>query len=361
MNRKLTTTLALLAGVTLALGAALPANASSRGNDAPPPTSTEEKPAVEPIVTPPVVDPPVVDSQVEVLWLLPETVTTLPTGNTPAIWPQTYLPNGESSIPCGRFAQADTYKQSDANVLTADNTLTEGEDYSVVISWRFIAGATCPIDVPPVKTTAVCDGLGSNVSTNLDPNGWSTTGDVNWIQGGVELSVPGDWATAKISRAFGQPISQVGTAIDFAATPSQYVGIHLRTAQGSIAFEKAPGYGDNWWSEADFGVGAGMGYASFASLADYVAANPDLIVNSIDVLYTSPTASSTVLTSATFGCTVYTFDHAVAPVVVTTTPELPETLAFTGATTDWLIWPGLAVLILGAGLTLAGRRKAARM
>ncbi len=157
----------------------------------------------------------------------------------------------------------------------------------------------------PVQCTSVADG---GVSTNVAPNGWTTTGDVEWVAGGIKLSVPGGWATATISRAFGQTIGHVGTAIDFTASPSQYVGIHLRTSQGSITFEKAPGYGSNWWSETDFGVGAGMGYASFASLAEYVSHNPDLVVDTIDVLYTSPVASSTVLTDVTFGCAKYTFD-----------------------------------------------------
>lgn len=163
MRKLLTTTLALLAGVTLALGAALPASAGSRGNDAPPPTSTETKPAVAP--------------QVEVVWLLPETVTVLPTGNTPAIWPQTHLVDG--IVPCERFGQADIYTVEDAAMLTADGVLTEGEDYDHVISWRFIAGPACPIETT-VSVTAVhevCDGAAGTITLTGEHVTWQIVND----------------------------------------------------------------------------------------------------------------------------------------------------------------------------------------
>ena len=84
----------------------------------------------------------------EVVWLLPETVTELPVGNTPAIWPQTYLPDGV--VPCGRFGQADVYPTTEVPALIADGVLVEGEDYAVVVSWRFIDGGVCEVFVPPV-------------------------------------------------------------------------------------------------------------------------------------------------------------------------------------------------------------------
>jgi len=84
----------------------------------------------------------------EVVWLLPETVTELPVGNTPAIWPQEYLPDGV--VPCGRFGQADVYPTAEVPALVEDGVLVEGEDYDVVVSWRFIDGGVCEVIVPPV-------------------------------------------------------------------------------------------------------------------------------------------------------------------------------------------------------------------
>lgn len=106
----------------------------------------------------------------EVFWLLPATVTELPTGNTPAIWPQEYLPGGEASIPCDRFAQADVYKSKHVPALIADGILHEGEDYDVVLSWRFIAGAPC--EEPPVEEpTDVClniDGIQETIPEGME-------------------------------------------------------------------------------------------------------------------------------------------------------------------------------------------------
>jgi len=95
----------------------------------------------------------------EVVWLLPETVTELPVGNTPAIWPQTYLPEGV--VPCGRFGQADVYPTTEVADLIEDGILERGEDYAVVVSWRFIDGGVCPELTTAVVTVtdATCDAV----------------------------------------------------------------------------------------------------------------------------------------------------------------------------------------------------------
>src|SRR5690606_33316728 len=70
-----------------------------------------------------------------------------------------------------------------------------------------------------------------------------------------------------------------------------------------------------------FGVGAGMGYASFAPLEAYVAKHPDLIVTKVDVLYTHPDPSSTVIASVIFGCEKFIFDFEMREVI----PAIPTT------------------------------------
>jgi hypothetical protein len=74
---------------------------------------------------------------VEVFWLMPNAGT--PENVT---YPQTYSADG-ATVP-GACYQIDTYSTADAALFTADNTLTEGEDYADVngpgtgvLSWRF--------------------------------------------------------------------------------------------------------------------------------------------------------------------------------------------------------------------------------
>lgn len=160
MRRLLATLTALFVGGVLALGTAIPASAT------------------EP-------------ETVEVVWLLPETVTELPTGNTPAIWPQTHLVDG--IVPCGRFAQADVYTVEDAAVLTADGVLTEGEDYAVVISWRFIAGPVCPVEttVAVTVTPEVCDGDVGTVSLEGENVTWQIVNDFESAAGPAGTVIEG--------------------------------------------------------------------------------------------------------------------------------------------------------------------------
>ncbi len=127
MNRVTATAATLVIGAGLALGTAIPANATT--------------------------------DTTEVFWLLPATVTELPTGNTPAIWPQTHLVNGMADAPCGRFIQADVYPTDAVAGLIADGMLTEGEDYSTVISWRFIAAPECVEEPEPVDVCLNVDGI----------------------------------------------------------------------------------------------------------------------------------------------------------------------------------------------------------
>lgn len=172
----------------------------------------------------------------------------------------------------------------------------------------------CPAELPVVK------------ATNLDHNGW-TIGDATFVSGGIEIEVSGDWEEVSISRAFNKSLQELGDILDIDATPLQYVGLHLHTSKGIIVYEEEPTYNGNLWSWGEFGVGAGMGYTSFASLEAYVAANPDLVVTQVDVLYTHPEESSTVVASVIFGCEEFIFDlkmREVIPAIPTTTDATCE-------------------------------------
>lgn len=53
-------------------------------------------------------------------------------------------------VPCGVTAQVDTYpSQAVLDQLAADGKLYEGEDSSVVMSWRFVYGGDCPVVQAP--------------------------------------------------------------------------------------------------------------------------------------------------------------------------------------------------------------------
>jgi cell division septation protein DedD len=92
---------------------------------------------------------------VEVFWSMPD-------GGTPehVTYPQTYSPAG--AVTPGVCYQIDTYSTADAALFTADNTLTEGEDYADVngpgtgvISWRFVCVPAVEVVAPaPVETPA---------------------------------------------------------------------------------------------------------------------------------------------------------------------------------------------------------------
>lgn len=173
----------------------------------------------------------------------------------------------------------------------------------------------CPAELPVVK------------ATNLDHKGWTIGDDATFVSGGIEIAVPGGWEEVSISRAFNKSLQELGDILEIDATPLQYVGLHFYTPEGTIVYEDEPTYGGNLWSKEDFGVGGGMGYASFASLEEYVAKNPDLVVTKVEVLYTHPDPSSTVVASVTFGCEKFIFDFEMREVI----PAIPTT---TDATCD---------------------------
>lgn len=90
----------------------------------------------------PPTDPPVdPESPVEVCWLLPQ-----PGTQDNVTWDQTEVP--DCVPPCESTLQVDKYpSQEVADRLTADGILTKGEDYDVVVSWRWIVGGTCEPEV----------------------------------------------------------------------------------------------------------------------------------------------------------------------------------------------------------------------
>ena len=77
-------------------------------------------------------------------------------------------------------------------------------------------------------------------------------------------------------------------------------------------------YGNNWWSNANFGIASGMGYTSYGTLNDYLAANPSARVMAVGFSLGSGVLADGVLASLTFGCHKWVFQNRLpAPCSVT--------------------------------------------
>jgi hypothetical protein len=217
----------------------------------------------------------------------------------------------------------------------------------------------------------------------------TTVTDAQTIVGDGVISVPGGWASNTIGVPFSGTLADIGTVLDIDADPIQYVGLHIHTAQGTLVFEEEPTYGGNLWSTATWdGVNPGLGYAAFGSIQDFIHLNGAVEVTGIDLLYTHPEASSTTVTSFTVGCTVFTFeaeqeppveepeeptdpveppveepvDETPTPAPVVTPAASADELAVTGNDAGvWLVAGILGVLLVGAGTTLAIRRRNSRV
>lgn len=165
----------------------------------------------------------------------------------------------------------------------------------------------CVVPAPSVTPT-VCTTFPVTHATNLAPNGWTLGAGASFVEGGLKLSVPGNWAESTATRSLTGTLKDLGTGITFEPGIA-YLGLHVTTSKGVLVYERESSYGGNWWSTSNFGVASGMGYAAFDSLAHIVAANPDATLISLTILYTNPNAAETTVTSVTIGCAQYTFDY----------------------------------------------------
>lgn len=126
---------------------------------------------------------------VEVFWKMPN-------GGTPdqVTWPQTHV-----AIPdeCGVWFQVDTYHADDVAALVQDGLLLEGEDWDVVLSWRFTYGGDCtaPATEPrPVPSTVAPAIPATRVTPMTDaPDTLAQTGSKElakmwvWAAGGIVI------------------------------------------------------------------------------------------------------------------------------------------------------------------------------
>ncbi len=162
-------------------------------------------------------------------------------------------------------------------------------------------------------TLVECESFQRIEATNLNLNGWTLSDNASFVDGGMKLDVTGGWDTTTITRSLSGELKDLGTGADF--TPNvDYLGLHVKTSAGTLTYEKYyenqdPSNAGKWWSESDFNVASGQGYATFDTLENIVAANPGVTLENLRVLYTHPDVSSTTVTSVKIGCNEYTFDY----------------------------------------------------
>lgn len=165
--------------------------------------------------------PIVSDDTTEVFWAMPN-------GGTPdnVTWPQTL--SGADKLECGVWYQVDTYPLDDVAALTADGRLDLGEDYAVVVSWRFVYGGDCPPAPGPANPKASIQ---------------STCGSAD-----VEVENPGDnILTASVviyvDGAFNQAL---------AVAAGNHQTAHLALPEGgTVTVRTGPAFGDEQLATSD--------------------------------------------------------------------------------------------------------------
>lgn len=192
----------------------------------------------------------------------------------------------------------------------------------------------CYVPPTPAVCTTITDGP---VATNLDEAGWThedtrSSGKYTYVAGGLELQTT-DTATPSSSQnkvtlyrsvtptllsQFAEPsvtFADSGTGVK----PGMQVGIDVDgngTWDGYLVGEPDSYGAHNWWTnKSGFNVPSGMGYASFGSWADFVAANPNAKVISIGLSLGSGVVGDWTVTKFVAGCVNYTFNYQTPPPV----------------------------------------------
>lgn len=205
------------------------------------------------------------------------------------------------------------------NVVLGGFSLGSGVLASGVIHSVTMGCVAYTFQAPPKPR--VCESFDASHSTNLDHNGWTLGEGATYVDGSIKFTVPGNWAEVAIERPFVGSLADIGTGVNF-NPGTQYLGLHITLSNGAIiTYEKESSYAGKWWSETNLGVASGMGYATFDTLENIVAANPDLTTTTLRVIYTSPIAANTTVTDVKVGCQDFTFGF-VPPTSVSPAPPV---------------------------------------
>jgi hypothetical protein len=221
---------------------------------------------------------------------------------------------------------AATDKLIASGVLTGSGEQWVGGSYKSEYSTVITTADCAPTPPPTVKACPTIQDGGT--STNLNANGWTfgetrATGHNEYVKGGIHVFTESNTSTDKAAgyHALNTTISGLGKpSIEFGAASGVKPGLQIVLSPYQILVGEPDAYGDNFWSSKPYaGVPAGMGYAAYGTLDQYLQAN-DAKVVSIGYSLGSGVKGDAVIKSITGGCFNFKFDRE-EPVVVPPKPE----------------------------------------
>lgn len=183
---------------------------------------------------------------------------------------------------------------------------------------------TCTITNDDIPVILPCQKTGSETVTEdsqfADYQDTRSNGHYEFVQNGLHIWTDNNTSQAKVAwynSVAPYPLAQVGSpsidyTINFGIKPGMQIVLDADgdgSADGIIVGEP-DSYGDNWWSNHDFGVGPGLGYASYGTLVDYLEANPAAKVLAVGFSLGSGVYADGVLHSVTFGCYKWIFQQS---------------------------------------------------
>lgn len=203
--------------------------------------------------------------------------------------------------------------------------------------------------IPTVQPCSATTTLHTTDLTTWDLSQTRATGHNEIVEDGLYAWTEGATSTDKAAGYYTTDfaLEDAGVpAIEFATytggRPSLQLGID-KDANGSrdayLVYEPWA-YGDgNYWATAYVGVPAGMGYASFGTLNDYLLANPNARIVQVGYSLGSGVLGEAVISKLTAGCVDYTFGTAPVTPVTPGSGSIGETSSAATAGTGSALTP----------------------
>jgi hypothetical protein len=209
------------------------------------------------------------------------------------------------------------------NTITVTASVTDATKY-VLTNPDWTQTATDTLEACDTPHILPCTTSTSSTVTKYedfaDYNDTRATGHAEFTADGLHIWTEGATSTDKVAwynSVTPYSLANIGTpSIDYTSTDDPAPGMQIvldkdgdGDADGILVGEPTY-YGDNWWSNANFGVGSGMGYTSYATLQQYLEANPNAMVMAVGFSLGSGVLADGTLHSITFGCHTWNFEKA---------------------------------------------------
>lgn len=249
-----------------------------------------------------------------------------------------WQPDGQDKL---KTVRTITYKANDGYIFNydANNGWVYSEDLTQV-TYTFTDQAT-PCAVPTVKP---CVGSTGSTTVNADVQfadyqDTRTKGHYEFTPGGLHIWTEDTSGQSKVAwyhNVTPYPLTDVGDPnmayTGTGAKPGMQIvidtnGNGVADDEDGILVGEPSAYGvGKWWSNYNFGVGAGMGYTSYGTLNDYLAKMPNAKVVAVGFSLGSGVVGDGTLKSLTFGCYTWTFEKAAPLAIKPCTASLGSTV-----------------------------------